>query len=329
MARSLIVRSESWPIKGSFRISRGAKTEAEVVVVEISENGITGRGEGDPYPRYGEAVQSVVGQIETLRSEIANGLTRQDLQQRLPAGAARNALDCALIDLEAKASGRPAHAILNLPPPRPQRTAFTLSLGTPEAMGAAAKAAADRSFSLLKLKVGGADDLARVEAVRNAAPQVRLIADANEGWAPDELFRLAPELARLGVALLEQPLKAGDDEALRNYRSPVPLCADESCHTRADLPRILGRYSHINVKLDKTGGLTEAAALIQEAATQGLRLMVGCMVSTSLAMAPAMLLTNGADFVDLDGPLLLLRDREPGVVYDRDMILPPTRALWG
>jgi L-alanine-DL-glutamate epimerase-like enolase superfamily enzyme len=328
MARTLVVRGETWPIRGSFRISRGAKTEAEVVVVEISDERATGRGEGDPYPRYGEAVAGVIADIEALRTDIEAGLGREELQRRLPAGAARNALDCALIDWEAKATRRSAAGVLGLPRPIPVRTAFTLSLDTPEAMAKAATMAA-QTYRTIKLKIAGAGDLERVEAVRRAAPNARLIADANEGWSVDDLYRLTPELGRLGVALIEQPLKAGEDDALIGFASPVPLCADESCHTRADLSRILGRYSHINVKLDKAGGLTEALALTREATAAGLKLMVGCMVSTSLSIAPAMLLARFAEFVDLDGPLLLDRDRIPGLAYRGDELLPPTPDLWG
>jgi L-Ala-D/L-Glu epimerase / N-acetyl-D-glutamate racemase len=330
MAKTLLVRSETWPIRGSFRISRGAKTAAEVVVVEISDGGVTGRGEGDPYPRYGEAVAGVVADIESLRADIERGLTRVDLQRRLPAGAARNAVDCALIDLEAKTSGKSAADLLGLPPPIPVRTAFTLSLDTPEEMAKAAAVAAN-TYRTIKLKIAGAGDLERVAAVRSAAPNARLITDANEGWSIDDLHRLTPELARLGVALIEQPLKVGEDEALLGFESPVPLCADESCHTRADLPRLVGRYSHVNIKLDKTGGLTEAIALAQEATAVGLKLMIGCMVSTSLSIAPAMLLARFAEFVDLDGPLLLARDRTPSLTSTArgDVLYPPTADLWG
>ena len=328
MPKSLVLRSETWPIRGSFRISRGAKTAADVVVVEISEDGVTGRGEGDPYPRYGEAVTGVVADIESLRADIERGLTRADLQRRLPAGAARNALDCALIDLEAKASGKSAADLLGLPPPIPVRTAFTLSLDAPEEMAKAATVAA-QTYRTIKLKIAGAGDIERVAAVRSAAPRARLITDANEGWSVDDLYRLTPELARLGVALIEQPLKVGEDDALLGFESPVPLCADESCHTRADLPRLIGRYSHINIKLDKTGGLTEALALAQEATTAGLKLMIGCMVSTSLSIAPAMLLAHRAEFVDLDGPLWLARDRVPGLTYRGDELLPFSADLWG
>jgi L-Ala-D/L-Glu epimerase len=329
MTRILEVKVESWPIRGSFRIARGAKTEAEVVVAEIADGDFRGRGECVPYARYGETLESVRGELEELMPGIAKGLTREDLLSRLEAGAARNALDCALLDLEAKTRGVRAHEILGLGLTKPVRTAFTLSLDTPEAMAQAASEAVAKGYGLLKLKIAGGDDIARVEAVRRAAPDARLIADANEGWSIEDLIRLAPELHRLGVALLEQPLKAAEDEALVGFLSPIPLCADESCHTREDLPRIFGCYSHINVKLDKAGGLTEALALARKARRRGLKLMVGCMVSTSLAMAPALLLTGMAEFVDLDGPLLLARDREPGLAYRHDLIEPPPPDLWG
>jgi L-alanine-DL-glutamate epimerase-like enolase superfamily enzyme len=329
MARRLNVDIQSWPIRGEFRIARGAKTETSVVVAQIADGDATGQGECDPYPRYGEGVDRVAAEIESLRADIENGLTREALQNRLHAGAARNALDCALIDLEAKRSGRRAFELLGLSAPRPVQTAFTLSLDSPEAMGAAAAAATMRGYGLLKLKIAGGGDLARVEAVRSNAPSARLIVDANEGWSRDELVVLSPALARLGVALIEQPLKAEEDEVLAGFESPVPLCADESCHTRADLPRIAGRYSHINIKLDKAGGLTEALALAREATARGLRLMVGCMVSTSLSMAPASLLAGMAEFVDLDGPLLLARDRVPAMRYEADRLYPPDSVLWG
>ncbi|HMI97967.1 MAG TPA: N-acetyl-D-Glu racemase DgcA [Micropepsaceae bacterium] len=327
--RRLAVTAETWPIQGAFRIARGAKTQAHVIVAAIGDGEFTGRGECVPYARYGESVESVLQQIEALRAEIENGLTRETLQQRLPAGAARNALDCALIDLEAKTGGRPAFELLGLAKPVPVRTTFTLSLDTPAAMGQAAANAAAKGFSLLKLKIAGAGDLARVEAVRDAAPSARLIVDANEGWTRDDLTTLTPQLAQLGVALIEQPLKADDDAFLADFQSPVPLCADESCHIRADLPRLIGRYSHINIKLDKAGGLTEALALAREAQSRGLRLMVGCMVSTSLAMAPASLLAGMAEFVDLDGPLLLAHDRVPGITYKADLLYPAAPNLWG
>jgi len=328
MPTTLAVRSEIWPIKGSFRIARGAKIAADIVVVEIGDGQSTGRGECVPYARYGETIAGVIADIEALRHDIEAGLTRHELQNRMKAGAARNALDCALLDWEAKSKGQSVSALLRLPPPAPARTAFTLSLDTPEAMAKAACAAAT-SFGLIKLKIAGAGDLERVAAVREAAPRARLIADANEGWSLDDLHRLTPKLAALGVALIEQPLKAAEDHHLLGFESPVPLCADESCHTRADLPRLVGRYSHINIKLDKAGGLTEAVALAHEALGLGLKLMIGCMVSTSLAIAPATLLAPLAEFVDLDGPLLLERDRAPGLTYCGDELFPPLAELWG
>jgi L-alanine-DL-glutamate epimerase-like enolase superfamily enzyme len=329
-ARTHLVRQETWPIRGSFRIARGAKTAADVVVVEIADGRATGRGECVPYPRYEETPARVIAQIESVRSRIEAGLARDELQQLLPAGAARNALDCALLDWEAKASGRTAADLLGLPPPIAVRTTFTLSLDTPEAMAQAARVAA-HSFRTLKLKIGGGDDLGRVEAVRRAAPRIRLIADANEGWSVDDLHRLTPELARLGVTLLEQPLKAGADDDLAGFLSPIPLCADESCHTRADLQRLMGRYAYVNIKLDKAGGLTEATALAREASECGFNIMVGCMVLTSLSIAPALLIARFADVVDLDGPLLLERDRVPSLTSQAkaDVLYPPARELWG
>jgi L-alanine-DL-glutamate epimerase-like enolase superfamily enzyme len=329
MPRRLTIAVESWPLRRAFRIARGAKTQADVVVAALDEGGTVGRGECVPYARYGESVASVVAQLEALRPDIESGLTREALQTRLAAGAARNALDCALIDQEAKERARTPFALLGLPAPKPVRTAFTLSLDTPEAMRAAAAEAVGKGCRLLKLKVAGDGDLERVRAVRAAAPGARLIVDANEGWSVQHLETLTPRLAELGVALIEQPLRSEEDGALLGFESPVPLCADESCHTRADLPRIVGRYSHINIKLDKAGGLTEAVALAREAHALGLKLMVGCMVSTSLAMAPAVFLAALAEFVDLDGPLLLARDRDPGLSYEGDLIQPPPRALWG
>jgi L-alanine-DL-glutamate epimerase-like enolase superfamily enzyme len=329
MPRKLGVRHDIWPIRGSFRIARGSKSEAHVVVAEISDGAHTGRGECVPYARYGETIEGVIRQVSACAGAIENGLMREDLQNHLPAGAARNALDCAFIDFEAKASGRRAHEILALPPPQPVQTAFTLSLDTPDAMAMAARDAAAKNYGLLKLKVAGEGDRERIAAVRAAAPKARIIVDANEGWTRDELHRFTPELARLGVALIEQPLKADDDAALAGFESPVPLCADESCHTLADLPRLAGRYAAINIKLDKAGGLTESVALARAAKAQGFAIMVGCMVSTSLAMAPAALLVCFADFVDLDGPLLLAQDREPGLRYRGDTLFPPTPDVWG
>jgi L-Ala-D/L-Glu epimerase len=329
IGQTLNAYCESWPIRGSFRIARGAKQQADVVVFEVmrrTTHGLfKGRGECVPYARYGETIDSVLQQIAAVPPDI----TRAQLQSALPAGAARNAIDCALWDLEAKTAGRRVYELAGLPAPRPLQTAFTLSLDAPDVMAAAAASAVARGHHLLKLKVAGADDLARVAAVRRAAPGTRLIVDANEGWNIAALQDLAGPLAGLGVALIEQPLPAAEDEALHNFATPIPLCADESCHTRADLPRLVGRYSHINIKLDKTGGLTEALELARAARESGLRLMIGCMVSTSLAMAPASLLGALADTVDLDGPLLLERDRAPGLRYDADLLYPPPPELWG
>ena len=325
--RALSVRAERWPIDGDFVISRGSKSEAEVVVVEITEDGAVGRGESVPYPRYGETVDGVIESIEGCRSAVAAGGDRNALQGLLAAGAARNALDCALWDLEAKLAGRPAWALAGLDRLDPVKTAYTLSFAPPEEMAAVARRESRRP--MLKLKIGGPDDLDRVEAVRGAAPKARLIVDANEGLEFDQLRRLAPEFARLDVALIEQPLKADDDQALEGFDSPTPLCADESLHTRAELEACARRYQAVNIKLDKSGGLTEALMLKREAEALGLRVMVGCMVATSLAMAPAMILAQEADYVDLDGPLLLARDRHPGLTYLGSMIAPPTPDLWG
>ena len=323
----LTVRDERWPLAAAFVIARGAKTEAHVVVAEIEDGGARGRGEAVPYARYGESVEGVLAQMESVRSSIETGVGRDALQGLLPAGAARNALDCALWDLEAKRTGVPASSRAGRRRLDPVKTAFTLSLGPPEAMAEAARAAAGRP--LLKLKIGGADDLDAVRAVREAAPKPRLIVDANEALTLDELTRLAPEFDRLKVLLIEQPLPVGEDAALEGFSSPVPLCADESLHTRAELAACARRYTAVNIKLDKAGGLTEALALRREAEALGLSIMAGCMVATSLAMAPAMILAQGARFVDLDGPLLLARDREPGLVIRGSMIEPPAPELWG
>lgn len=328
-ARDLRVRCERWPIRGGFRIARGEKHKAECLVVEIVQDSSVGRGECEPYARYGETLDSVIAEIERARNDITAGMTRADLQDMMNPGAARNALDCALIDLEAKKSQTPAHMILGLPTPTPLRTAFTLSLEKPEIMATVALSAVERGHSLLKLKVNGAGDVARVQAVRAVAPEAQLIVDANESWSFEELEHLSPQLADLGVTLIEQPVRAKNDEILQDFVSPVPLCADESCHTGADLPRLKGRYQCINIKLDKAGGLTEALAMAHAAKEIGLNTMVGCMVSTSLAMAPAMLLGSLADLIDLDGPLLLERDREPGLNYEGEMVYPGQSALWG
>jgi L-alanine-DL-glutamate epimerase-like enolase superfamily enzyme len=326
-ARALAVSAERWPIAGAFVISRGAKTEACVVVAEVAADGRRGRGEAVPYARYGETLDGVLAQIEQVRPAIEAGVDRAALQRLLPAGAARNALDCALWDLEAKTTGVRAWTLAGLARLDPVKTCFTLSLATPEAMAQAARGRA--RWPMLKLKIGAADHLDRIEAIRAAAPRARLVVDANEALDFETLRRLAPELARLEVKLLEQPLAAGADAELEGYDSPVPLCADESLHTRAELAACARRYAAVNIKLDKTGGLTEALALKAEARALGLEIMAGCMVATSLAMAPALLIAQGSRYVDLDGPLLLARDREPGLPIAGALIEPPPAELWG
>ena len=326
---NLSVGHESWPLAGSFTISRGTRTTAEPVVVELSdsEGAARGRGECVPYARYGETIEGVIAAIEGLRPRIEDGLDRIGLQELLPAGAARNALDCAYWDLEAKRTGDPVWQLCGLSPLEPVTTAYTLSLDTPEAMGRAAAANAERP--LLKLKLAGPDDLARVAAVRANAPKTRFIVDANEGWSLDDYVALAPKLAALGVVLIEQPLPAGQDAGLAGLTRPVPVCADESCHATDSLAEIAGRYDAVNIKLDKTGGLTEALKLKEMAMEQGYQIMVGCMVATSLAMAPAVLVAQGAAVVDLDGPLLMARDRPEGLRYEGSTLHPPQPALWG
>jgi L-alanine-DL-glutamate epimerase-like enolase superfamily enzyme len=324
---SLTVRSERWPIAGAFTISRGSKTEAEVVVAELTEGAFCGRGECVPYARYGETIAGVAAAIAGLAEDVACGLGRTDLQRALPAGAARNALDCAFIDLEAKRSGRPVHECLGLDRPRPLLTAYTISLGTPDAMAAAAAAASERP--LLKVKLGGEGDADRIAAVRRAAPRAELIVDVNEGWRPENLTAHLAACAAVGVTLIEQPLPAADDAALATIARPIRVCADESAHDRASLRALAGKYDAVNIKLDKAGGLTEALALAAEAEAMGFALMVGCMVSTSLAIAPAMLVAQRARVVDLDGPLLLAQDRPHGMRFTGSMLHPAERDLWG
>ena len=319
----LTVTRDTFPLAEVFTISRGSRTEARVLTVTIEDAGHTGRGECVPYARYGESLDFVAAEIAGLPER----LTRAGLQPLLPAGAARNAVDCALWDLEAKRTGARVWQLAGLPAPGPEITAFTLSLAAPAAMRAAAARNAHRP--LLKIKLGGEGDMARLEAVRAGAPRARIVVDANEGWTPDEYAALAPALLRLGVEMVEQPLPAGADEALAAIARPLPVCADESCHTTADLPALAGRYDMVNVKLDKTGGLTEALALRDAARKAGFGVMVGCMVGSSLAMAPAVLVAQGAAVTDLDGPLLLARDRAHPLVYDEAGVHPSTPELWG
>lgn len=325
--RSLVVERTSWPLRGVFAISRGARTHANVVTARIRDGEIVGRGECVPYPRYDESVDGVVAVLEGLGDAVAAGLDRTALQQRLPAGAARNALDCALWDLEAKRSGRPVWRIAELPEPEPVVTAYTISLDTPAAM--AARAADVRDCPLLKLKLGGAGDIQRVAAVRAAAPDTRLIVDANEAWSPGDLVPFLGAMADLGVEMVEQPLHAREDAVLADVARAVPVCADESCHTSADIPRLVGRYDAVNVKLDKAGGLTEAMRVVEAARAHGLELMIGTMVGSSLLMAPAMLLAGAARWVDLDGPLWLAQDQPHALRWDGRCLHPATPALWG
>ena len=328
---TLTLAVERWPIAGAFAISRGSKTQAIVVVAEIGDGNARGRGECVPYARYGESVDSVTTAIEAMRPSLAAGLSRIGLQDAMPPGAARNALDCAFWDLAAKRSGRRVHELAGLPAPRPLTTAYTISLAAPAAMAAAAAKAANRT--LLKVKLGGSNDFGgdatRIAAVRAAVPRATLIVDANEGWNDGNLATNLAACAQAGVVLVEQPLPEGRDRALVGLARPIPVCADESVHDRTSLPALAGKYDAVNVKLDKAGGLTEALAMAAEAERAGFAVMAGCMVATSLAMAPAMLLAQTANFVDLDGPLLLAKDRPDGLRYEGGVVYPPTPALWG
>jgi L-alanine-DL-glutamate epimerase-like enolase superfamily enzyme len=327
-SRQIQINIERFPIKGRFIIARGAKTEAAVVTATVSEGEAHGRGECVPYARYGETVESVAALLGEMCASVESGLDRNELQRIMPAGAARNALDCALWDLEAKKTGVRAHTRAGLTELSPVITAYTISLDLPEAMAEAAAKAADRP--LLKIKLGApGGDHERIRAVRAAAPRSQLIADANEGWTEENLIKHLHACADAGFVMIEQPLSAKSDEFLRSLQSPVPLCADESVHDRASLERLKGLYDYVNIKLDKTGGLTEALALADAALSSGFGLMVGCMVGTSLAMAPALILAAKAKFVDLDGPLLLDRDRENGLTYAGSLVSPPPPELWG
>ena len=328
MTRSLAVSVERFPIAGAFTIARGSRTEAVVVVATLADGAKVGRGECVPYARYGETVDGVVAALEAVAPHLADpAFDRCRLARLLPAGAARNALDCALWDLEAKKSGIPARIAAGIVEPKPLVTAYTLSLGTPESMLAAARAAAARP--LLKVKLGGDGDPERIAAVREGAPDARLIVDANEAWREANLAANLAACSEAGVELIEQPLPAGADDALRGLDCDIDICADESLHTAADLEALRDRYTAVNIKLDKAGGLTEALAIARAARRARLRVMVGCMVGTSLAMAPALLVAQDADVVDLDGPLLLARDRDPGLRYDGSLVFPPPPALWG
>jgi len=324
---SLSVRIEYWPIAGTFTISRGAKTQAAVVVAELCDGHHRGRGECVPYARYGETVEGVAETITALTGEIARGLDRGNLQEAMRPGAARNALDCAFWDLAAKRAGKPVHELAGLSAPKPLVTAYTISLAEPDVM--AEQAAKTASRTLLKVKLGSTDDQARIMAVRQAAPNAELIVDANEGWTADNLADNLAACAQAGVALVEQPLAADADDVLARIARPLPVCADESVHARASLPGLVGKYDAVNIKLDKTGGLTEALAMVKDAERLGFVLMAGCMVATSLAIAPAILIGQRARVVDLDGALLLARDRPDGLRYEESLVHPATPALWG
>ena len=325
--RTIEARVETWPLKQSFRISRGVRSETNSIVVVLREGENVGLGECVPYPHYGESIESVLSQIRSVSSQIEEGMQRGPLQAALSAGAARNAIDCALWDLEAKQTNTRVWDLAGVNIPTRVLSAMTIGLDTPKKMGDRAKALSH--CPLLKLKVTGEGDLKRLEAVKRGAPSSRLIVDANEGWQPQMLDKLLPLLSNVGVELIEQPLPVHDDKYLLNSKSPIPFCADEACHTREDLPRLHGCYSVVNVKLDKTGGLTEAFALISDARKLGFKIMIGCMVGSSLSIAPALLLTTYADYVDLDGPLLLARDHMPSLKYDGMEISVPEPALWG
>jgi L-alanine-DL-glutamate epimerase-like enolase superfamily enzyme len=327
MAPKLEIAREHWPIAGDFTIARGSKVAADVVVASIADGARQGRGECVPYARYGETVEGAITALEAMAGAVGDGITRSELQNVMAPGAARNALDCALWDLEAKRAGVPAAELAGLAPIEPLMTAYTISLGPAAEMAEMARA--KQHHRLLKLKLGAQGDEERLAAIRRARPDARLIIDANEGWPEGRLETLLGAAAEAGVELVEQPLPAGQDARLSEIARACPVCADEAFRGRSDLKELAGRYDAVNVKLDKAGGLTEALSLIDEAKEAGFTIMVGCMVATSLAMAPALLAAQRADYVDLDGPLLLAADREPGLVYDLDMVMPPTPELWG
>lgn len=327
MLRELSIRHDRFPLVAPFRISRGTRLAADVVAVELRQGEHLGRGESVPYGRYGESVESVIDQMEAVRDLLAAGMGRDELQARLPPGAARNALDAALWDLEWQQTSVPVWAQLARSPHQALVSALTISIDTPERMGAAAARLADAG--LIKVKLDADDAAARIEAVRQAAPRARLMVDANESWNIGLLRDMQATLERCGVELIEQPLPAGADDDLLAYSGPIPVCADEACHVSADLPRLRGRYQAVNIKLDKTGGLTEAWRLLQAARADGFRIMVGCMVGSSLGIAPALEIAREAEFIDLDGPLWLQRDYPGGVTLKEGWLLPPAPGFWG
>ena len=328
MPYSLHIHIEAWPLAGAFRISRGTRKVSDVLMVEVNDGNYVGRGECFPYARYGEDTESVQKQLNSVRSEIEDGLDRQALLNVLAPGAARNAVDCALWDLEAKRAGTRVWDLAGLPAPEPVTTVYTLGVDEPAVMGERARENSDRPRLKLKMTGDGAD-LERVRNIHKNAPNARLVVDANEGWSIKQYLEYAPQFKDLGVEMIEQPLPSTDDEQLRGVERPIPICADESCHDSATLPALVGKYDMINIKLDKTGGLTEALNLRDAALKQGLSIMVGCMIGTSLAMAPGILVAQDAAMVDLDGPLLLAEDRAPGLSFTGSIIHPPEPRLWG
>jgi L-Ala-D/L-Glu epimerase len=327
LTMKMVIAQETWALRGVFRIARGARTHADVVTVTLDDNGVLGQGECVPYARYSETSQSVSDQLESVREQVETGISIEEAQDVLPPGAARNALDCALWDLLAKKTGKPVWQLAGLEAPQPVLTAFTISLDAPDAMAAAAIAAKGRP--LLKVKIGGAGDIDRVRAVAKARPDARLIVDANEGLSEQSLPDLLAEARNLNIDVIEQPFAATKDSRLGQVAAPIAICADESFHTSADIEHLLQNYDAVNIKLDKTGGFTEGLKAVRDARAAGLRVMVGCMVGTSLVTAPAVLLAQLADWTDLDGPLLLDQDRRPGLRYDGSILYPPESALWG
>ena len=328
MPYSFNIHIEAWPLAGAFRISRGTRKVSDVLMVEVNDGNYVGRGECFPYARYGEDIDSVQKQLNSVRSEIEHGLDRQALLNVLAPGAARNAVDCALWDLEAKRAGVRVWDLADLPAPEPVTTVYTLGVDEPAIMGERARENSDRPRLKLKMTGDGAD-LERVRNIHKNAPNARLVVDANEGWSIEQYLEYAPQFKELGVEMIEQPLPSTDDEQLSGVDRPIPVCADESCHDRATLKSLVGKYDMINIKLDKTGGLTEALNLRDAALKQGLSIMVGCMIGTSLAMAPGILVAQEAAIVDLDGPLLLAEDRAPGLSFTGSIIHPPETRLWG
>ena len=327
MSRELHAQHDRFPLARPFRIARGVKTVADVVTVTLTDGMFTGRGEAVPYARYGETITSALAAIERVCGAVEAGADRSALLTLLPAGAARNAIDCALWDLEARQAGRSVAAMIGAPEPVALASALTIGIDTPDAMAAAAATMSDAP--LLKVKVDADDPAARIRAVRAAAPNTALIVDPNESWDRDILDAMQPVLVEARVSLLEQPVSAIDDDWLEDFQPLVPICADEAVHVAADLDVIAARYQVINVKLDKAGGLTAALDLAQASRERGLGLMTGCMVSSSLSIAPALHIARLSDFVDLDGPLWLAADLEGGVTDHRGVLSPPAQGFWG